>query len=136
VVKRESSEGDIHDSLRKVLREAFDAMRRKLKALAERQRGEVKTHPTQEETALVIRLLREEDYGFLKTPDGQEIYFHRNSVLRDAFDRLEVGTGVRFVATEGDDGLQASTVEIVDKPGPRARPSGGPPVEPPLGWKE
>ena len=120
VVRRESTEGDIHDSLRQVLREAFDAMRRQVRSLAERQRGDVKAHGAEEETGIVVRLFREEGYGFLRTPDGEEIYFHRNSVLRDGFDRLEAGTGVRVAVEEGEEGLQASTVEIVDKPGPRS----------------
>ena len=36
------------------------------------------------------------DYGFIATSDGREIYFHRNSVIDDAFDRLSVGSEVRF----------------------------------------
>jgi len=44
VVKRESSEGDIHDALTKVLRKAFNAANRQLQELLERQRGKVKTH--------------------------------------------------------------------------------------------
>jgi cold shock CspA family protein len=61
----------------------------------------------------VIRLFREEGYGFLETPDGREIYFHRNSVLHPGFDRLEIGTEVRFAEEEGEKGPQASTVAIV-----------------------
>ncbi|MEJ2428230.1 MAG: HPF/RaiA family ribosome-associated protein [Deltaproteobacteria bacterium] len=69
--------------------------------------------------ALVDKLFPEKDYGFLKTVDGRVLYFHRNSVLADDFDRLEIGTGVRYVETMGDKGPQASTVQIVDKPGVR-----------------
>jgi len=39
--------------------------------------------------------------------------------LNDDFDRLEIGTGVRFVEEPGEEGPQASTVQIVDKPGSR-----------------
>ena len=28
-----------------------------------------------------------EGYGFIETADGREVYFHRNSVLDDAFER-------------------------------------------------
>ena len=45
VVRREPSEGDIHHELPQVIREAFDVARRQLRELAERQRGEVKSHP-------------------------------------------------------------------------------------------
>jgi cold shock CspA family protein/ribosome-associated translation inhibitor RaiA len=62
--------------------------------------------------AQVVRLFPWEGYGFLRTPDGKELYFHRNSVLRGGFGRLEVGTEVRYAEEEGDHGPQASSVEI------------------------
>jgi cold shock CspA family protein/ribosome-associated translation inhibitor RaiA len=135
VVTRESSKGDLHDPLSKVLGDAFDAARRKLREYAKRRQGEVKTHPEQETMAYVYKLFPEEGYGFLKTPDGREIYFHRNSVLNNEYDRLEIGTGVRFVAEVGEKGLQASTVLVVDKPGVRISKVKEPILEPPLGWK-
>jgi cold shock CspA family protein len=136
VVRRESSEGMLHDELPSVIREAFDAARKKLNKLVEKQRGEVKRHPAEEETtAFVVRLFREEGYGFLKAVDGRELYFHRNAVLHDDFDRLEIGTGVRFEEAMGEKGLQASTVQVVDKPGARVDTSEEIAVEPPLGWE-
>ena len=51
-----------------------------------------------------------EDYGFLRDAGGDEIYFHRNSVLNDEFGKLHVGSTVRFVAEAGDKGPQATTV--------------------------
>ncbi|HEV3112469.1 MAG TPA: cold shock domain-containing protein [Candidatus Binataceae bacterium] len=48
-----------------------------------------------------------DDCGFLETPDGREIYFHRNKVLNDGFVKLRVGTHVRFVEEEGNQGPQA-----------------------------
>ena len=51
-----------------------------------------------------------ENYGFLRDSDGDEVYFHRNSVLDDGFGRLHVGSTVRFVAEIGDKGLQATRV--------------------------
>src|SRR2546427_559512 len=61
-----------------------------------------------------------EGYGFLRTRDGRQIYFHRRSVLHDGFERLAIGTEVRFEEEDGSDGPQASTVQIVSKPGGRA----------------
>ena len=136
VVTRKSSEGEMHDPLTKVLGVAFNAARRKLREYAKQQRGEVKTHPEQQTTALVVRLFPEEGYGFLKTPGGQEIYFHQNSVLHNDFDRLVIGTGVRFVAVEGEKGLQATTIQIIDKPRARVSKIDKPEIEPPLGWEE
>jgi cold shock CspA family protein len=119
VTTRESTEGDMHDLLPTVLRDTFRAAQRQLKAHSERRKAKRKLHPQQEVMAVVTRLFREEGYGFLSSLDGREIYFHRNSVLHDDFDRLHVGTGVRFSEEMGEEGPQASSVQIVDKPGVR-----------------
>ncbi|MEJ2726473.1 MAG: HPF/RaiA family ribosome-associated protein [Deltaproteobacteria bacterium] len=120
VATREPSEGDIHSELPAILRDAFDAIERQLNKLVEQQRGETKKHPEQEINAFVSTIFKDEDYGFLKTLEGRDIYFHRNSVVQDDFDRLVEGTGVRYVEEQGEEGPQASTVQIVDKSGTKA----------------
>jgi cold shock CspA family protein/ribosome-associated translation inhibitor RaiA len=117
VVRREPSKGDMHDPLEIVLKHAFTSAARQLRKLVELQRGAVKVHPEQQVTAVVHKLFPQEGYGFLRTVDTQdEIYFHRHSVLHDDFDRLTIGLGVRYTAEEGEKGLQATSVQIVDKP--------------------
>ena len=134
--RHEPGEGNTHDSVQTIVKETFDAARRQLERLVRRQRGDVKSHPEEAENeAFVVRLFPEEGYGFIKTATGDEIYFHRNSVTSSGYDRLTIGTGVRFVARDGVNGPQASTVEIIDKPGARALRGEPPAVEPPLGWK-
>jgi cold shock CspA family protein len=119
VVTREPDETDMHRELRTIVLDAFRAARRQLQAARQRVRGEERA-PV-EPRGLVERLVPAADpdaaYGFLRTLDGRTIYFHRHSVLNDAFDRLTVGTEVRFEEEEGDEGPQASTVAIVSKPG-------------------
>jgi cold shock CspA family protein/ribosome-associated translation inhibitor RaiA len=117
VVTRESGKGDMHEPLNRVLGDAFDAARRILREHMQRQRGDVKAPAEEETTALVVRLFPSEGYGFLKTLEGEEIYFHKNSVLHHDFDRLEIGTMVRYAGELGENGLQASSVQIIDKPG-------------------
>jgi len=117
VVKREPTDGSPNEPLTAVIREAFETARRRLLKLLEQQQGVIKTHPQQQTVAYVTKLFRDKGYGFIETFEGRELYFHRNSVLHDDFNRLDIGTGVRFVAAEGDDGPQASTIQIVDKPG-------------------
>lgn len=117
VVIRESSEGELHDRLPTVLRKAFDAMRRQLEKLTAKQRKEIKSHPEQDVAGLVSRLFREEGYGFIKTLEGREVYFHRNSVLGGEFDRLDVGAGVHWTEEQGEKGPQATSVRILDRPG-------------------
>lgn len=119
VVKRDSTQGELHDALPAIVKDAFEAAIRQCREIRRQQQGEVKRHPAQETTAFVARLFVEEGYGFLRTLEGREIYFHRNSVLHDGFERLDIGTGVRFEEEMGEEGPQATTVAIVDKPGER-----------------
>ena len=107
VVKREPN-----TDLNIAIRDAFAAAERQLKQYSGRRQGEVKFHE-ETPTARVRVLFPEEDYGFLAAADGHEIYFHRNSVLNNKFDQLQVGTEVRVVEAMGDQGVQASTVEIL-----------------------
>ena len=118
VVKRESPDGSPSEPLTAVIREAFETARRRLVKLLEQQKGVIKTHPQQQSVAYVTKLFKDKGYGFVETLEGRELYFHRNSVLHDEFSRLDIGTGVRYVVAEdGDEGPQASTIQIVDKPG-------------------
>lgn len=115
VVKREPSKGDMHDPVEIVLKRAFDTAVRQLRKLAEQQRGEVKSHPDQQVGAVVHALFPDQDYGFIRTFDTQEdVYFHRNSLRHYDFDKLAVGMGVRYTAEDGEKGLQATTVQVVD----------------------
>ena len=77
----------------------------------------MKAHPQNQVTAFVERLLREDGYGFLRTIEGEQIYFNKNSTLHGEWDRMKVGTGVRYAAEQGEKGMQATSIEIVDKLG-------------------
>jgi cold shock CspA family protein len=134
VVTREPLDSDMHDDLRTIVIGAFKAAQRQLQGLVQRQRGDAK--PPHEPRGLVVRLFPARGYGFLKTLDGHDLYFHRHSVLHGDFERLAVGTEVRFVETEGDDGPQASTVQVVSKPGVRLPASGPTAIVAPLGWED
>jgi ribosome-associated translation inhibitor RaiA/cold shock CspA family protein len=94
------------------IRDAFDAARRRLEDYGRRQRGDVKVHEDAPR-GRICKLFPEQDYGFLETPEGREVYFHRNSVLHPGFERLEIGTEVRISEEAGAEGPQASTVAIV-----------------------
>jgi len=116
VAKQTASEGDMHDPLETIINKTFRAAERQLRELTDRQHGETKTHPRQQVMGMIHQLYPERGYGFIKTIDtGEDIYFHRNSVLHDDISRLTIGTGVRFTAELGEKGLQASTVEVVYK---------------------
>lgn len=131
--------GEVEDlgvQLRPIIRKAFEAVEKQLKKETARRRGDVKTQEEQPH-ALVVRLFPAEGYGFLRSPiDGEEYYFHRNAVLHGDFDRLNPGTQVRFEPSMGDEGPQASSVQIIDKPGVRASANDGEAVEQPAGWQQ
>ncbi len=91
--------------------DAFREMRRRLQDYVRRMRRETKEHEPQLLEGTVTSLFP--DHGFLQTPDGREIYFHQNSVLEGHFDRLRIGTGVRFSEENGEKGAQASTVKLL-----------------------
>jgi cold shock CspA family protein len=98
------------------IRWAFESAEEQLKELVERQSGDVKKHPFQEVQGVIERISQDMQCGFIRSTDGREIYFHRNSVIHHKFDDLKPGVGVRFSEEEGVKGPQASSVKIVDTP--------------------
>ena len=75
-----------HEDFYVTMRDAFNAARRQLEDYVRRRRGKVKRHDV-EAHGLIKNLFPYEDYGVIETPDGREIYFHRNSVLDADFAR-------------------------------------------------
>lgn len=119
VASRDSSSGryEEHDPYFAV-RDAFNAIEKQLKSrTGRRRRG--RHHRTGPPHAVVNRLFADEDYGFLQTGDGRDIYFHRNSVINDGFDNLQIGQEVRFEEAQGLEGPQASTVKPIGQHGTR-----------------
>lgn len=114
VVNREPQDRHAHEDVLVALRDAFNAARRQLKRRVQRRRGQIKSHESPPH-GRIVRLFPNEDYGFIATSDGQEIYFHRNSVVEGSFDALDVGSEVRYTESTGDEGPQASTVKPIGK---------------------
>lgn len=94
------------------LADAFRAAERQLEDVTRVRRGDVKARSEDLTHGRVVRLFPAEDYGFIASQDGSEVYFHRNSVLDDEFERLTVGAEVRFSEEQGEKGPQASTVHV------------------------
>lgn len=99
-----------HEDVSVAIRDVFAAARRKLQDEARILRGDMKTHEGPQ-LAVIGTLIAEQGYGFLETEDGREIYFHRNSVDKDGFDKLEVGERVVYSEALGDKGPQATFVK-------------------------
>lgn len=109
VVARDPRPTRAHADLYAAVNAAFREARRQLQDYARRAHQQVKTHAPAAR-AVVARLFPEDGYGFLRTPDEREVYFHERSVLNGGFSRLVVGAAVSFVEEPGDEGPQASTV--------------------------
>ncbi len=105
-----------HEDVYVAIRDAFDAAQRQLEDHSRKIRQKVKHHDVPGH-GTVLRLFPYEGYGFVELSDGQEVYFHRNSVIDDGFDQLEVGNEVRVEIVEGEsaEGPQATTVRLIGK---------------------
>ncbi|HAR41455.1 MAG TPA: 30S ribosomal protein S30 [Bdellovibrionales bacterium] len=106
-----------HTNVYVAIRDAFNAIERQLRDYIQQRRIRIHTAPQAGPAyGKVIRLVAEspaDGYGFLAKSDGQEVYFNAHSVLNDDFTALKVGSQVRFSEEQGEDGPQASTVELI-----------------------
>lgn len=109
---KQSEPNRIHRDVHRAIHDAFQEMRRRLQDYVRRMRGQTKQHDLQMQ-AKVIKLFPEKHYGVLETPDGREVYFHRESVLDKHFDRLRIGSSVHFAEEAGEKGPQATTVKLM-----------------------
>lgn len=112
VVSHQPSDDQSHVHAEVAIKHAFAAARRQIEVLDQRASGNVKLHEV-EPHGRVSKISA--DYGFIATSDGREVYFHRNSVIDNAFERLSVGSEVRFAEERGEKGAQASTVHLIGK---------------------
>jgi cold shock CspA family protein len=103
-----------HANLPFAINDAFKHARRRLQDHVRRLQGQVKQHQEQP-IATVQTIDPSGEFGFLAAADGHQVYFHRNSVLDDAFSRLAVGSRVTFAEEMGERGPQASTVKLLGK---------------------
>ena len=114
VVNREPGDREAHSDIYVSIRDAFNVMQRLLRDYSRQKQGMIKQDVTSPH-GHVSKLFHEEGYGFIETVGGNEIYFHQNSVLNNAFGKLRIGMEVRYTEEEGERGPQASTVDIVGK---------------------
>ena len=117
-VERTPPADERHADLTFALDDAFKHARRQLQDQVRRAQGQVKHHDGLP-IGRVVRIDPSGEFGFLETSDGQEIYFHRNSVLDEGFSRLHVGSRVTFAEELGEKGAQATTVKLLGKHGLR-----------------
>lgn len=113
-IDRKPGDVNAHHDVLVAVRDAFDAMERKLRRWKDEHSGRplVHTEPLQ---GRIAEIRAEEDHGQIATTDGRLIYFHRNAVVDGAFDALNEGDTVELVIDQGvgEGGPHASTVRPI-----------------------
>ena len=100
-----------HEDVYEALRDAFDRIRRQLEDVVQQDRGEKKQHAI-ELQGEVVRLDDDGDYGFIRSPDGDEYYFGRENMANLPFEHLQIGSRVHFVPELAAEGRQAKRVSV------------------------
>lgn len=96
------------------IRDAFDDMRRQLEDYSRRLHGEIKTH-AELIRGEVVRIFKDDDFGFIEDASGNEYYFNANNVVNPKFHKLDVGMNVHFIEAVGDEGPQAHRISAEKK---------------------
>jgi cold shock CspA family protein/ribosome-associated translation inhibitor RaiA len=123
VIGRDHQDRHEHEDPYVAIRDAFAAAVRKLEDHIRRLRRVIKTHGVPDH-GMISSISSYQGFGFIRTPDGQEVYFHENSLIDALIGRLEVGDEVRFVLHEPVDeqGSHASSVRLIGKHHPQSPP--------------
>jgi CspA family cold shock protein len=58
----------------------------------------------------IKRVVRDRGFGFIRSSDGQEVFFHRSSLQQMDFDGLKEGDTVEFEVERGEKGSRATNV--------------------------
>lgn len=58
----------------------------------------------------IKRIIRDRGFGFIKSADGQEVFFHRSGLQNLNFDGLKEGEPVEFEVERGEKGPRAVNV--------------------------
>jgi cold shock CspA family protein/ribosome-associated translation inhibitor RaiA len=111
VVSRTPDEA--REDARAAVDDAFGEAERLLEEFVRQHAFDTKAH-VKAPHGVVAKLFPDRGYGFIAADgDGHEIYFHANSLLGTRFEKLTVGSRVRFAEEDGDKGPQASSVHVL-----------------------
>ena len=58
----------------------------------------------------IKRVIRDRGFGFIRSTDGQEVFFHRSGLQQLNFDELKEGERVEFEMERGEKGPRATSV--------------------------
>ncbi len=101
-----------HPDAHAAVREAFRAAEAQLRSY-KGHLGEDTSGPSGSAVAARILLLEPgADHGYLQSPTGTQLYFHRDSVTNGSFAELREGDPVHYVEEDGDAGPVATKVRL------------------------
>lgn len=103
-----------------IVNRVFEAAERQLEQIAAIRKGEVKQHGSAGDTGVVVRLFREQDYGFIEVKDSPDLYFSRDVCGNGSFEEIKIGSIVHVTraVAEGPMGPQASSVKLLGSSSP------------------
>jgi cold shock CspA family protein len=115
-VDRAGPRDEAHSDVYVAIRDSFNALARQVEDHARIRRADVKAHEVPQH-GRIVRIFPEQGYGFIETASGEEVYFHRNSVVEGDFSKLAVDSEVRLEIAYGESekGPQATTVKPIGK---------------------
>jgi CspA family cold shock protein len=58
----------------------------------------------------IKRIVRDRGFGFIRSTEGQEVFFHRNGLQQMDFDSLKEGATVEFEVEQSEKGPRANNV--------------------------
>jgi cold shock CspA family protein/ribosome-associated translation inhibitor RaiA len=97
---------DVHTALR----DAFKAAERQLETYKAKPGQDMTAPSGSAVTGQVAQVLPEADHGFILNNLGTQLYFHRDSLTRGEFEKLQIGDKVHYVQAESDTGPVATKV--------------------------
>lgn len=62
----------------------------------------------------VKRFNNEKGYGFIKTENGKDLFFHYSELQMEGYKTVEQGQNVEFEVIETEKGLRAVNIKIIE----------------------
>jgi len=113
-IARETAQGSAQDDLVLAVNRAFSAAEKALKKRKKKLDGiEVKHHPPVLHGE-ITELEPELGYGWVQADDGRKVYFQRDGMTSNDWQRLHKGIRLRFREMQGEKGAFAASVTIAD----------------------
>lgn len=97
------------ERVRPMIVAAFDFLDRELAEYDRRRQNLVKTHE-ERPMGTISEVFPAEGYGFIRTAEGDEVYFHKNAVKTGSISEMKAGDKVAFGVEQGEKGPQATWV--------------------------